>query len=141
MRYTVLIIGLSGFGEWLARELHAAGHRVVGVDPEEERVSRCREFLELGVTGDSAHAGVVERVLDRIGGDSVDVAVVEAEALTPGILAVSALRELGVPLVIAEVATLEAEGALRALGVDDVVLPVREAAHNLADRLPTLLQS
>lgn len=140
MSYTVLIIGLSGFGRWLARELHAAGHRVVGIDPDEGRVSRCHEWLDLGVTGDSAHAEVVERALDRIGRDSVDVAVVEAEALTRGILAVSALRELGVPLVIAEVDTPEAETALRALGVDDVVLPARDAAHSLAGRLPTLLQ-
>lgn len=132
-----LVIGLDEFGSWLARELHAAGHRVVAVDARGERVDGYREWIGRGIVADATRI----EVLRELGAASMDAVVLTAgEGMSSHILTAIALRGLGVENLLVEVESAEAALALERIGVRLAIHPAREAAHRLARRLPRLVE-
>lgn len=71
---SVVVIGLGLVGQLVARVFHAAGARVIGVDPLADRVERASGFLAHGVVSSADDA--VERVATWTGEAGIDVAVV-----------------------------------------------------------------
>lgn len=130
-----LIIGLDDFGSWLARELGAAGHRVVAVDARGDRIDACREWVGRGVVADATRIDVLE----QLGAAKMDAVVVSAgEGVSSRLLTAIALHNLGVKTLIVEAERGELALALETIGVGHVVHPAREAAHRLARRLPAM---
>lgn len=131
-----LIIGLDEFGSWLARQLEAAGHRVVAVDSRGDRIDDHREWIGRAVVADATRI----EVLQELGAARMDAVVLTAgEGVSSRLLVAIALRNLGVRNLIVEAESGEADLALTTIGVRAVVHPAREAAHRLARRLPAMI--
>jgi len=133
---SILVLGLGRFGSSLARELLALGHQVMAVDASLGLVNSLKEELP-----DVVQADIKDKeALASLGARDVDVAVVAVGTrMDASILACLHLKELGVPRIIAKVASDDHMKILHAIGLDegDLVYPEQEMAKRLAHTLST----
>jgi trk system potassium uptake protein TrkA len=127
----VLVIGLGSFGFWFGRTMTEMGHEVVAIERHEALVDRHAEWVGRAVVGDATDPALLERVASDI--DAALIAT--AEDLSTTILAVMALRDLGVREIYAKARSVNAVRALDKLGVTEAVFPERDAASRLAHRI------
>jgi trk system potassium uptake protein TrkA len=127
-----VVIGLGRFGSWVARALYGQGFEVVAIDLDETLVDRHADGVSRGVVGDATDPDV----LRKVGAGDADAAVVSTgENLAASILAIMALKEVGVERVYAKVSSPRAARALGRFEVDEMIFPEREAAERLAKRI------
>ena len=133
---SVLVLGLGRFGASLARELLAQGHQVLAVDSNPDLVNSLKEELP-----DVVQADIKDKeALASLGARDVDVAVVAVGTrMDASILACLHLKELGVPRVVAKVASDDHMKILKSIGLDeaDLIDPEQEMAMRLAHTLST----
>lgn len=127
-----VVIGLGGFGSWVARDLHQEGFDVIAIDRNETLVDRHAADVTRCVAGDATD----ENLLREVGVEGADAAVVSTgEDLASAILSILALRNTGVETIYAKVPSLRAAEALERFDLVDMVFPEREAAERLVRRL------
>lgn len=127
-----VVVGLGRFGSWVARTLYAAGHDVVAFDRDPALVDAYTHLVTRCIAAD---AGEVE-VLRRGGVEGAEAAVVSTgEDLAASILAILALRDLGVETIYAKVTSARAAQALERFEVTEMIFPEKEAAERLVRRL------
>jgi trk/ktr system potassium uptake protein len=130
MRFAV--IGLGQFGARLAGNLAAAGHEVIGIDKDPQRVQSMRDRVTLAVAMDASD----EQALRAQGVDNVDAAIVSVggdfQAIT---LTTVILKQMGVPRVISRAATSISAQVLARIGADEVVMPEEESADRWTHKL------
>lgn len=127
-----VVIGLGRFGSSVALTLTQLGEEVLGVDLDEDRVQALSEKLLHVVAADATDPAV----LDSLGIRNFDVAVVSiGERLQDSILITLALKEAGVPKVVAKAINDIHGRVLTKVGADRVFYPERDmgirAAHSL----------
>jgi trk system potassium uptake protein TrkA len=126
---TVLVIGLGRFGSALARELVDMGHEVLGVDVDDQLVSRHKDLLTEVRTADCTEA----ETLTALGAQDIPHAVVGiGNDVEASILTTSALSEVGVPDIWAKALTDPHRQILERVGADHVVLPEAETGRRVA---------
>ena len=133
------VIGLGRFGRALAIRLEETGHSVLGIDQDHAIVQDVANLLTDTVVLDATNvdalraAGIpsFHTVVVAIGRDF------EASALC-----VAALKELGVPYVIAQARSDRHGRLLSLIGADRVVKPLQTGGERLAEELgiPALLK-
>lgn len=127
-----LVIGLGNFGGILAERLHEAGHEVVAIDTRAQVVDAIGPRVTRALVGDAT----LRVVLEEAGADDVDAAVISTgENLAASLLALLALRDLGVKSLFVKVRSDEHARIADALGVDESIFPERESAIGLASRM------
>jgi trk system potassium uptake protein TrkA len=135
MKHSVLVIGLGRFGSAAARELMSLGHEVLAVDIDEALVNDLAPDVTHAVQADATDVDA----LRSLGAGDFQHAIVAISANAEGsIFATMALKNLGVPNLIAKAGT-ELHGAiLDRVGADRVVFAEREmgtrVAHTFAIR-------
>lgn len=135
-RQRFVVIGLGGFGSWVARALYDEGFDVIAIDLNEELVDRNTDVVTRCVVGD----GTDPELLRRVGADEADVAVISTgEDLAASILAAMALKEMGVEEIFVKVRSLRAASALERFDIQETIFPEREAARRLARRLQSTM--
>lgn len=128
----VLVIGLGAFGFWFSRTMWEMGHEVIVVERDESLVDRHAEWVTRAVVGDATDPALLE----RISAGDVDAAVIATgEDLSTTILAIMALRDLGVNEIYAKARSLNGVRALERLDVTEAVFPERDAGSRLAHRV------
>jgi len=128
----VLVIGFGAFGSWFAKTMREMGHEVIVIEHDEALVDRNAEWVTRAVVGDATDP----TLLERVGAADVDAAVIStAEDLSTTILAMIALRDLGVREIYAKVRSVNETRALDGLDVTEAIFPEREAAFRLAHRI------
>lgn len=128
----VLVIGLGAFGFWFARAMREMDHEVIAIERDETLVDRHAEWISRAVVGDATDPALLE----RLGVGDVDAAVIATgEDLSTTILAIMALRDLGVSEIYAKARSVNAARALDRLGVTEAVFPERDASSRLAHRI------
>lgn len=128
----VMVIGLGAFGLWFMRTMRRMGHEVIAVERDETLVDRYAEWATRAVVGDGTDPAVLERASAR----DVDAAVIATgEDLSTTILAIMALRDLGVSEIFAKARSVNAARALDRLDVTEAVFPERDAGSRLAHRI------
>jgi trk system potassium uptake protein TrkA len=133
-RKRFIVIGLGNFGSGVAESLYAKGHDVVALDTDESKVDRIGPRVSRAVAGD----GRQRDVLERVGGDDADAAIVSTGSdLAASVLTTMALRDLGVPLIYAKVVSRDHARIMDQLGVTETIFPERESALRLAERIVT----
>ncbi len=127
-----VVIGLGRFGSWVARALYEQGLEVIALDLDDALVDRYADHVSRAVVGDATEP----EVLRKVGAGGADAAVISTgEDLAASILAVQALKEVGVGRIFAKVASPRAARAMERFEVDETIFPEREAATRLARRI------
>ena len=128
----VLVVGLGAFGIWFSRTMREMGHEVIAIERDEALVDRHAEWVDRAVVGDATDPALLERVA----AGNVDAAVISTgEDLSTTILAIMALRDLGVREIYAKAKSVNASRALERLDVTEAVFPERDAGSRLAHRI------
>jgi len=132
MAKRIFIVGGGRFGSHLATRLCEFGCEVVIADDNAGRVK--------DLAADGFHAlemdGNDEDALKESGALTADVAVVAiGENMEASILATLLLKQLQAKKVIARAVDLKHAQVLERLGADEVLLPIRDVAYRLAERL------
>lgn len=126
------VIGLGRFGRQVARELAELGHYVLGYDIEPLMVTRVADSIEETVIADARD----EVAMREAGLASFSNAIVAIGSnLEASTLAFMNLRSLGVEQVTVKASDNRHRRILEALGARDIIVPEREAATHLAERL------
>ncbi len=132
MAQRIFILGAGRFGTHLATRLSELGCEVVLADQDAERVAELAEdgfrALEMDVEDEDA--------LRQVGVQDADAVVVSiGENIQGSVLATLLLKELKVKRIIARALDAKHAQVLEKLGADLVVLPTRDMAYRLAERL------
>jgi len=133
------VIGLGRFGRALALRLEETGHSVLGIDIDRDVVQRLADDLTAAVALDATDAdALVEAGIMDFG----VVVVAMGGFFEAAALCVAALKELGVPRVIAQASSDQHRRLLARIGADQVVQPLQAGGRLLADELafPLLLR-
>ena len=129
---SIFIIGAGRFGTHLAERLSAFGTEVLIADQSPERVQALSESgfqaVELNAEDPEAlkEAGVQEA-------DTVVVGI--GENMQGSILATLNLKDLGIPYIVTRALDERHAKVLEKLGADSVILPARDMAYRLAEKL------
>jgi len=130
----VAVIGLGQFGRALVTELARSGAEVFAVDRNLEAVDDVKDEAAVAVRLDGAD----EKDLRAQGVHKVDVLVAAmGESFEATALTVLTAKRLEVPKVIARADNSDHARILTAIGADVVVVPLRDAAADLAQRILT----
>ncbi len=135
---TYAVIGLGRFGAAAAARLEELGNEVLAIDTSEELVQRLADRVTHAVVGDARD----EAVLRSLGVRGVDCAIVAIGSdIAASVLVTLSLKDMGVKQVICKASDEIHKRALERIGADYVVIPEREMALKLAQRLasPNLL--
>jgi trk system potassium uptake protein TrkA len=131
-RQQYAVIGLGRFGTAVARRLHEAGHEVLGMDVNEDRVEDAELYVTHAAIGDSTE----EKTLIAIGIRNFDCAIVAiGNDIQSSILTAQLLKELGVKKVIAKALGKQHGKVLEKVGVDWIIYPERDMGERVANQL------
>lgn len=132
MAKRIFILGGGRFGTHLATRLCESGCEVVIADDNAERVKdlAAEGFHAIEMDGNDEAALVDSGALTA---DAVVVAI--GENMQVSILATLLLKQHQAPRVIARAVDAKHAQVLERLGADEVILPVRDMAYRLAERL------
>ena len=130
MKKSVCVIGMGRFGIGVARELYQAGHDVLVVDADEEKVQGMLGLTTYAVRTDATN----ESALRELGVADYDVAVLTLgdNNVQASILIAMVLKSMEIPYIIARAANELHGEALERIGVDRVVYPEEESARRVA---------
>jgi len=132
MKERIFIIGAGRFGTHLARRLSEFGCEIVLADKDEKRIE--------DLTQDGYHAVEMDAedddALKEAGVQEADTVVVSiGENMQGSILTTLHLKELKVKRIVCRALDAKHATVLEKLGADLVVLPSRDMAYRLAERL------
>ena len=128
-----LVIGLGRFGSALAESCTDAGHEVVAVDVDMERVEAVKHRVAFAMQLDATD----KRALQSVDAAAATAAVVAiGEGFEAAALAVVALKELGVPKIFARARSSEQAKILHAIGATRVIEIEAEMAKQVSRDLP-----
>jgi trk system potassium uptake protein TrkA len=127
-----VVVGLGNFGSTVAARLHELGHEVIAIDHRPDAVDAIGSRVLRAIVGDATRKPVLEEARVR----EADAAVISTgDDLAASVLALLALRDLGVDHLIVKVVSDEQARIVEALGAEETIFPERESAVALASRL------
>lgn len=128
----IIVVGLGNFGSILAQRLHELGHEVIAVDKRAETVDALGGKVSRAVVAD----GTQRALLEQVGATKADAAIISTgENLSASVLALLALKDIGVQSVFVKVRSNDHARIANALGATESVFPERESALGLASRV------
>lgn len=128
----IAVIGLGSFGRNVVQSLFDQGVEVIAIDFDEDAVQACVGISHHAVVADATD----KSALESLGLNEVDVAVVSlGERMDRITLCSLLLKELGVPYVATKAISDNHQTILKAIGVNEVIQPEKEAAIRLGTRL------
>ncbi|MCA0423486.1 MAG: TrkA family potassium uptake protein [Proteobacteria bacterium] len=129
---TFAVIGLGAFGSTVASELFRAGHKVMGVDTDERRVSQMASNLTSSFIFDTTD----EAAMREAGLDCCDVALVAIGSdIQASILTTMNLKMLGIDTIWVKASNKTHHRILLKLGADRIIEPEQEMGRHIAQML------
>lgn len=126
------VFGLGIFGSSIAIALYQQGFTVLGVDIDEDPVKEMAGKITEVVQADTTD----ERVLEALGVRNFDVAIVSiGNDIQSSVLTTLAVKELGVPFIVARAINEMHGKILEKIGADRVIFPERDMALKVAKTL------
>lgn len=130
MKY--IIVGLGNFGSSLGIALTSQGHEVIAIDSSMQKVEAYKEVISHTVCMDATDEYTVTG-LPIIDTDIVVVAIGEDQGAN--VMATALFKTLKARRLISRSINPLHQKVLQAIGVDDLILPEKEAADRWAKRL------
>lgn len=129
MRKHFAVLGLGRFGKYLSLSLTKLGNTVLALDIDEKLVQDIADFVSVARVVDCTDI----EALREAGVANSDVAIVAMGTnIEASVLAAMALKDLGIPIVVAKAMNETHGKILERIGVSRVVYPEREMAEKLA---------
>ncbi|MDE2778608.1 MAG: TrkA family potassium uptake protein [Chloroflexota bacterium] len=130
MKKRICVIGMGRFGMGAARELYQAGHDVLVLDIDDDKIQSMLGATTYAVRTDATS----EEALRQLGVNDYDVAILALgdDNVESSILIAMVLRSMEVPYIVARAANQLHGEALHRIGVGKVVYPEEESAQRLA---------
>jgi trk system potassium uptake protein TrkA len=126
-----VVLGLGSFGMALATRLSKNGCRVTGVDSDEERVEEIKDDVYEAIVADVTDPDF----LSQLSLEQAQCVIISlGESIEPSLLAALHCKELKARRIVVKGVTHEHGRILRKIGVEHVVFPEVDMAHQLADR-------
>lgn len=127
-----VVVGLGSFGFNAAKALKERGHQVIAVDSDNSVVQAVKPYAVQAVVGNAADRDIFK----AMGLEGVDAGIVSlGEKMDASMLVALYLKEMGVRHLIVKAFTEEHARVLKKIGVDEVILPEKDMAYSLAERL------
>jgi trk system potassium uptake protein TrkA len=133
------VIGLGNFGFHVARTLYDAGHEVVAIDMDQEKVQRVQDHASYAIIGDAAS----KDFLTGQGVGEMDAVVVSTgERSHLATLITLFLKELKVPNILVKAISEDHGRILEKVGATEVIFPEKDMAIKIARGLssPNVLE-
>ncbi len=123
---SILLIGVGGFGQLLAREMSEMNHQIMAVDRDEEKINEVLPYVTSAQIGECTS----QKFLDTLGVKNYDVCFVTVgEDFQTSLETTSLLKEMGAKKVISRAATDIQEKFLLRNGADMVIYPEKQVAR------------
>ncbi|RMH55486.1 MAG: TrkA family potassium uptake protein [Candidatus Hydrogenedentota bacterium] len=127
-----VVIGLSTFGEVLARELYERGANVLVIDQDKEKVQEIKNFVTRAVIADATD----KQTLAKIIRSNVDAAVISlGESIERSVMITYFLNQLGIKKIVVKANGTDEGRVLEMIGASEVVFPEADMAKRLATGL------
>ncbi len=130
MKKRICVIGMGRYGMGVAKELYQAGHDVLVIDSDDEKVQTMLGQATYAVRTDATNETAL-RQLDVHEYDAVVLALGD-ENVQASMLIAMVLKDMNIPMIIARAANQLHGNALERIGVSRVVYPEEESAKRLA---------
>ncbi len=132
MKKDIAVLGLGIFGFRIATELSRKGHNVLAVDRDKTVVEQIKDNVTEAVIADVTDHGT----LAELGIEKFDIVIIGiGSSFEQALLTLADLKKIGCQHVIAKANRKVHEELLLKIGADEVILPEREVAKRLADRI------
>lgn len=132
MARRVLIIGTGSFGTALVETLHKAGNEVIVIDTSAASIDQVKDLAAHAVVAD----GTNPRVLEAVDARTCDVAVVTfGEDFEASVLAVAALKKLGIREIAARATNQRQQEVLLAVGATRVIQLETEGGRRYGEEI------
>jgi trk system potassium uptake protein TrkA len=132
MKKDIAVLGLGIFGFRIATELSRKGHNVLAVDRDKTIVEQIKDNVTEAVIADVTDHGT----LTELGIEKFDIVIIGiGSSFEQALLTLADLKKVGCKHVIAKANRKIHEELLLKIGADEVILPEREVAKRLADRI------
>jgi trk system potassium uptake protein TrkA len=126
------VIGLGRFGSHVVRSLYENGQKVLAIDSDAAAVQRVKDYSTQAVVLDARD----KQRLRALGIRDYDVVVISlGESIEASALVALHLKEIGVKRLVAKAGSDDHARLLELIGVDEIIMPERQAAERLANRL------
>ncbi|HOT05713.1 MAG TPA: TrkA family potassium uptake protein, partial [Atribacter sp.] len=123
------VFGLGIFGKNIALALYQQGFMVLGVDIDEAPVRDLASKISEVVQADTTD----EKVLEALGIRNFDVAIVSiGNDIQSSVLTTLALKDMGVPFIVARAINENHGKILSKVGADRVIFPEKDMAIKVA---------
>jgi trk system potassium uptake protein TrkA len=128
----IVIVGASRFGIATAEQLVDAGHEVVMIDQDGERLAELSEDLDIGMLeGD----GSLPSVLRNAKGDGADALILLTNVDDVNILAALVGKSVGFPKVVPQIVRRQLLAVCEELGLDNLITPHATVARSIVRTL------
>jgi trk system potassium uptake protein TrkA len=140
MKKRFCVIGLGNFGFHVTNELFLAGHEVIAIDADKDKVQAAQDCCTYAILSDAAN----KEFLSSQGiGDMDAVIVSTGERSHLSTLITLFLKELRVPRILVKAISEDHGRILEKLGATDIIFPEKDMAKRTANNLahPNILES
>jgi trk system potassium uptake protein TrkA len=140
MKKRFCVIGLGNFGFHVTNELFLAGHEVIAIDADKDKVQEVQDCCTYAILSDAAHKDFLSS--QGIGEmDAVIVSTGERSHLST--LITLYLKELKVPRILVKAISEDHGRILEKVGATDIIFPEKDMAKRTAYSLghPHILES
>lgn len=132
MTRRVLVIGAGSFGTALVESLHKAGAEAIVIDEKSAAIDGVKDLASHAVVAD----GTDPRVLEAVDARTCEVAVVTfGEDFEASVLAVAALKKLGIQEIAARATSQRQQEVLLAVGASRVIQLEIEGGRRYAEEI------
>ncbi|MFH1214981.1 MAG: TrkA family potassium uptake protein [Pseudomonadota bacterium] len=139
MKQDIAVIGLGIFGHEVAVALEEKGNHVLAVDIDKNEIDRIRDHVTAAVVANVRES----EALKELGIDKFDLIILGlGDNFEEMVLGITYLRKLGAQHIIARATTEIQQEILLRIGADEVILPEKQSARHLAERItvPNILE-
>jgi trk system potassium uptake protein TrkA len=139
MKKKFCVIGLGNFGFHVLKTLFEAGHDIIAIDSNKDKVQAAKDYCTYAVLSDAAN----KDFLDSQGIGDMDAIVVSmGDRSHLATLITLYLKELGAKRILVKALNEDHGRILERVGATDVIFPEKEMAQRLAHNLtsPNILE-
>ena len=128
----ICVIGLGIFGFEIAKKLTELGNNVLALDNKPSKINEIKDFVTEAIIGDATNPDVLKEINIK---DFDSIILGMGSKLENLILCLTYLKKLGAKKIIAKANSLIQAEILEKIGADEIVLPEKEVAEKLANKL------